>query len=106
MASKDFKPFGTSAIIVKFRCDQCQCKVESDEILISSPNYVADNSSDSQVSEEGSVVCPNCGKEFTIDIYVDINGGSVDIPELSNGSNIDIDEISSEEDDFQDNDDE
>ena len=104
MASKDFNPFGTSVIIVNFKCDQCQCEVEGDEIQIPSPNYAAENSSDSQVSEEESVVCPNCGKEYTIDIYVDINGGSVDIPELSNDYTFNITKIDSEEDNFQDND--
>jgi hypothetical protein len=89
----DFNPFGTQEIIARFNCDDCSNPVESEEILVPSPNYSADTASESQNDNEGSAVCSNCGKEFTIDIYVSYAGGDGNIDELPDDHYVEIEEI-------------
>ena len=44
-----------------------------------SANMYAENVSDSQNSEEHSIVCPQCGRCYTITVYVDMNEGNVEV---------------------------
>lgn len=89
----DFNPFGTQAIIAKFECDQCGHQVESEEVGVPSPNYMADNASDSQTENEGHAICENCEKQYDIDIYVTYGGASGHISELPDGNHVEIEEI-------------
>lgn len=93
MAYFDFNPFGTQAIIVRFECDKCSHEVESEEISVPSPDYLADTARDSQTDNEGYAVCENCGKEFQIDIYVTYADGGGNIYELPDDYNVDVEEI-------------
>lgn len=96
MKDFSFNPFGLDAIIVKFLCDKCSNSVESDQISIPAPNYMADTSSDSQVENEGYACCSKCNKEFEIEIMVSYGGGDGNIENLSESTDIEIEEIEEE----------
>ena len=89
----DFNPFGTKSIIVKFNCDNCSHSVESEEIYVPSPNYMADTARDSQTDNEGYAICENCEKQFDIDIYVTYAGGDGHIKDLPDNHQVTVDEI-------------
>lgn len=85
-----FNPFGTQSITVNFECDQCGTHVESEEIDIPSPNYMADTASDSQTDNEGYAICENCEKQFDIDIYVTYAGGDGHVNDLPEASDVTV----------------
>lgn len=89
----DFNPFGTESIIARFNCDKCSNPIESEEISVPPPNYSADTASESQTDNEGYAICSNCGKEFTIDLYVSYAGGDGNIEELPDDYDVEIEEI-------------
>lgn len=76
MSNFVFNPFGTKSIVLNFICDKCGTSIETDELFVPSPNYAADTSSDSQTETEEFAICDECGKEFTIDIYVALSGAN------------------------------
>jgi len=84
MKNFEFNPFGTKSIIIRFDCDKCSQQVESEEIELPSPSYLADTHSDSQSETHDYTVCPHCGKEFNITIFVGYCGGDGDVGELPN----------------------
>ena len=85
-----FNPFGTQSITVNFECDQCGTQVESEEIDIPSPNYMADTASDSQTDNEGYAICENCEKQFDIDVYVTYAGGDGHVNDLPEASDVTV----------------
>lgn len=85
-----FNPFGTQSITVNFECDQCGTHVESEEIDIPSPNYMADTASDSQTDNEGYAICENCEKQFDIDVYVTYAGGDGHVNDLPEASDVTV----------------
>lgn len=90
MASKDFNPFGTAAVEIIFKCDNCNNEVKSEEIYVPSPNYDAETASDSQNDNDGYAVCQNCEKEFEITIYVTYGGGTIEISDIEDEDVVDI----------------
>lgn len=90
MTNIDFNPFGTESIVVKFKCDECDHEVTSNEIYIPSPNYLAETASDSYNDNDGSAVCENCSKEFEITIYVSYAGGSIEIQDIKDEDVIEV----------------
>lgn len=99
MSYFDFYPFGTKSLVVKFDCDTCGLPVESEEILVPSPDYTAERASDSQVEEEGIAFCDHCEKEFQISIYVTYAGGMGEVHELADGHDVQVEEQSEPEED-------
>lgn len=93
MAYFDFNPFGTQALKVHFECDECSSQVESEEIDVPSPNYMADTARDSQTDNEGYAICDSCGKEFNIDIYVTYAGGDGHVNDLPDDRDVYVEEI-------------
>lgn len=100
MGIRDFSPFGTKAIEVKFNCNRNNCNHEiiSEEIEVPSPDYSAENHSDSIRENEGYAVCSNCGAEYEIGIQVGFGGGNIIIDGIADDYIIDIIEHSEEYD--------
>lgn len=92
----DFNPFMADAIKIDFDCIRCGTHVISDEIHIPPPNYAAESSADSQVSDNDYVECDNCSLEYEIDIYVSYSGGDGSISELPDEYPINVEEIGAE----------
>lgn len=90
MAYFDYNPFGNQALFVEWHCDECGEYVHSDIIPIPQPNYLADNSSDSQTEEEDFTQCDGCGKPFSVYIYSSFGGGMGHVPELPENHYINI----------------
>jgi len=91
-----FNYFGTEAIIVRFPCDKCSSIVESERIGVPEPNYMADNSSDSQVENEGYASCPTCKKDYEIEIMVAFGGGDGWVANLITDEDVEVEEIDAE----------
>lgn len=88
----EFTPFGMSSVKIRFDCIRCGGKVESDDIEIPSPDYTADTSTDSEVSDDSAAHCENCLKEYSIDIYVTYAGGLGSIEELPDMYHVEVEE--------------
>jgi hypothetical protein len=82
-----FNNWGTKSIELEFECDECGQKVKSGEIFVPYPDLSADNHSDSQVESEGYAIC-DCGKEFSISVFVGLYGGDGIVDDLPDGTDI------------------
>lgn len=76
-------------ITVEFECIQCETKVEETFVELPIVNMEADSVSGSENATEESIVCPECGKEYTCNIYVNMNEGNIEIVD-DEGNDIDI----------------
>ncbi len=93
MAQVEFNPFGTEAVFIKFKCDECKHEVTSEEIDVPTPDYSADTARDSSNDCDGYAVCPNCSKEFDVTVWVSYVGGYIDVPDLEDEDVIDVIEV-------------
>ena len=99
MGYSEYFPFGNKSVIVKFDCNECDTRVESEEIGIPSPNYSAEKSSDSHNENEGYAVCENCDKNFDVYVYAGYADGYAEINDIEDET-IEIEEIPDELDDY------
>ena len=83
-----FNPICES-IVVSFICPECGADVESDSLAVPSPNFAAENNSDSMNWEEYDTVCDDCGKDFRITIYNAMYGGDVEVEDVDD---VDVEE--------------
>lgn len=76
----EFNPV-SDYITVRFKCPECGEEVFSDALSVPSPNFAADNNSDSMNCEDYQVSCDNseCGQTFEVTIYNAMFGGSVEV---------------------------
>lgn len=91
----EFNPICES-IIVRFTCPKCGKEVVSDSMFVPSPNFSADNNSDSMNYENYDVECRECGRSFEVTIYNAIDGGEVEVEGVDD---IAVEEEYAEEDD-------
>lgn len=89
-----FNPICES-IVVRFTCPDCGEEVESDALDVPSPNFAAENNSDSMNYEDFEVVCGRCGHGFEVTIYNAMYGGEVEVEGVDD---IAVDEEYAEED--------
>ena len=75
---KNFNPIAVESITIKF---DCSCKIEIIEILRDLPtaNMHAENVADSENTKEYDIFCPNCDKEYTCYVYVNMYEGNLEI---------------------------
>jgi len=75
---KNFSVMAES-IIIKFDCNQCGCEIEEtlDELPVA--DMSADNVAESENSDQVEVICPECDREYTIDLYRNMYEGNVEI---------------------------
>lgn len=93
----DFNPICES-ITVKFTCPNCGENVISDALWVPSPDFAAENNSDSMNSENYDVECENCGRNFEVTIYNAMYGGEVEVEDVDD---VEIEEEFAEnEDDY------
>ena len=88
-----FNPISES-IVVRFICPDCGAEVESDSLFVPSPNFAAENNSDSMNWEEYDAVCDNCGRNFQITVYNAMYGGDVEVEDVDD---VDVEEEYAEE---------
>lgn len=72
----------------------------SEEISVPEPNYMAEQSRDSQVEQEDVAVCGNCQNEFEIILYVSFGGGQGEIKGLPAGFDVELIETYDQTDPF------
>ncbi len=92
MKNFEYGPFGTSSIIVPFKCASCGNAIEC-ELSVPQPNYAADTAHDSTNEEEDSVICDECEAQYDITIYASYAGGDGQITGLSPDYEIDVEEV-------------
>ncbi len=73
-----FNPICES-ITLRFTCSECGEEVESDALGVPSPNFAAENNSDSMNYEDYEIVCDSCGHCFQATIYNAMYGGEVEV---------------------------
>ena len=73
-----FSPLCES-IKISFQCPNCGEEVVSDSLFVPSPNFAAENNSDSMNYEVEEVICDNCGHECNVTIYNAMYGGEVEV---------------------------
>lgn len=73
-----FNPICES-ITVSFTCPECGEEVESDAMGVPSPNFAAENNSDSMNYEDYEIVCGKCGHCFQVTLYNAMYGGEVEV---------------------------
>ena len=73
-----FNPICES-ITVRFTCPECGEEVESDALGVPSPNFAAENNSDSMNYEDYEVVCGKCGHSYEVTIYNSMYDGEVEV---------------------------
>lgn len=99
MGYTEFYPFENKSITVKFDCDVCGACIESEKIRIPSPNYAAEQASDSHNDNEVYAVCGKCDKIFNVNVYaeyvevIDVDDYSIKVHEIAE----DIDEYYDEQ---------
>lgn len=91
----EFNPIAES-ITVRFTCPECGEEVESDALGVPSPNFAAENNSDSMNYDDYEIVCEHCGHCFQATIYNAMYGGEVEVEGVDD---VDVEEEYSEEDD-------
>ena len=100
MAYREFSPFGTKSINVRFKCDNCEGEVLSEEIGVPSPNFDAEKASDSHNENEGYAICPNCDKEFDICVNAGYADGYIEIFDIEDEDILEIIENADEYDEY------
>lgn len=80
-----FSPLCES-ITISFQCPNCGGEVVSDSMFVPSPNFAAENNSDSMNYEEEEVVCDSCVHECNVTIYNAMYGGEVEVEGVDNVS--------------------
>ena len=75
---KNFNPLA-EAIVVKFECIECGSEISETIEGLPIANMMADCVSDSENSDEEVVICPDCGKEYTCSIYVNLYEGNIKV---------------------------
>lgn len=76
-----FNPISDS-IIIKFQCPDCEEEVVSHSMNVPTPDFTAENNSDSMVEDEDEVVCGKCGRSFQVTIYNSMYDGEVDVEDV------------------------
>jgi len=100
MGQTEFFPHGTESVEIRFKCNDCETEVISDPIRVPSPNFEAEKASDSYNDNDGSVVCPNCGKEFNIWVNAGYADGYIEIDDISDEDIIEVIENQNELDEY------
>ncbi len=75
---KNFNSLAKS-ITVEFDCMKCGTTINETFEDLPVADMLADNASGSENSTEETIVCPECGEEYTCDIYVNMYEGNVEI---------------------------
>ena len=70
----------TDQLIIKFTCPICGETVEADvSESIPMPDWGAEHASDSENVDSMEIECPECGMQFTIEVFKNIYEGNVRI---------------------------
>lgn len=102
MGSKEFSPFGTKSIKIKFRCANCQSEVVTEEFFIPKPHYAADKASDTHNNTEDFAYCETCATDYEFTINVGFGDAYVDFDDLSDEDILEIEEFSEDNQEYYD----
>jgi len=84
----EFNPICES-ITVRFTCPECGEVVVSDAMDVPSPNFAAENNSDSMNYEVYEAICEKCSRSFEVTIYNAMYGGEVEVEDVDD---VDVEE--------------
>lgn len=96
MASFEYNPIA-EFVSLRFTCPDCGEECISEAFSVPSPDFSAENHSDSINSESYETECQHCGHQFEVSLYTGIYGGEGEIS--------DVDGLLQVEEEFADNDD-
>ena len=86
-------------ITIRFICPDCKEEVVSDALSVPSPDFAAENNSDSMNYEDYEVECENCGRSFQVTVYNSMYDGEVEVEDVDE---MDVEEEYPEGDEFED----
>jgi transcription elongation factor Elf1 len=86
-------------ITIRFICPDCKKEVVSDALSVPSPDFAAENNSDSMNYEDYEVECENCGRSFQVNVYNSMYDGEVEVEDVDE---MEVDEEYPEGDGFED----
>lgn len=100
MGYKEFFPFGAKSIEIIFKCNECGDEVDTEELFLPKPNYLAEKASDSYKERQENTCCGNCGKDFDISVNVGYSDAYVEISDIPDIDILQIIENSDDEDEY------
>jgi transcription elongation factor Elf1 len=100
MSYSEFFPVGIKSVEIRFKCDNCNNEVLSEDIGVPSPNFSAEKASDSHNDNNGFAVCEHCQKEFDIWVYAGWSDGYVDVSDIEDEDIIEVIENADELDSY------
>ena len=77
-----------SAIAIEFECVKCGFTINETFEELPIADIMADNIAESENSEEETIFCPDCGREYICAIFVNQNEGNVEVS-TENGDVVD-----------------
>jgi len=90
MGQREFFPYGTESVEIRFNCDVCESEILCESISVPDPNFDAENTSDSYNFNDGFAVCQKCEKEFNIWVYAGYAGGYIEVDDISDEDIIEV----------------
>lgn len=90
----EFNPICES-ITIRFICPDCGEEVVSESLYVPSPDFAAENNSDSMNYDVFEIVCEKCNRTFQVTVYNAMYGGEVEVEDVDN---VNVEEEYPEED--------
>lgn len=99
MFSCEFDAFSTRSIILRFHCSECGEEIEEIIESLPSPNFMSerDTYSGTQETDCTDIECPNCHKDYNIQLASSMYGGELYSDDLDEDTEMEIEDI---EDDY------
>lgn len=99
MFNCEFDAFSTRSITLRFYCSKCGKKIEEIIESLPSPNFMSerDTYSGTQETDCTDIECPNCHKDYNIQLASSMYGGELYSDDLDEDTEMEIEDI---EDDY------
>ena len=98
MFNCEFNVFSTKSITLKFICSDCNEEIEETIENIPSPNLLSDKDTYSGTLETDCayIECPNCHKNYTIQLCASMYGGELFSDDLDENTVVEVEDIEEE----------
>ncbi len=90
MSYTEFDRIGVQSIQVKFRCNECESEIISEEIGVPDPNFEAEKVRDSYSDNEGSAHCEKCNEEYDIAVWCSFADAYIEVFDIDDEDIIEI----------------
>ncbi len=91
-------------IKIKFECPHCHQETSYLLEEIPSPDWTGDTAASTENYDDDNFCCEHCGREFSIDIFVNMYDGEIVVTDVQTNKEIDnvqVDEYYVEENEFE-----